>query len=188
MNICVFCGASTGVRLEYAVAAKRLGSLLAEQGHHLIYGGGKVGMMGEVASAALAAGGKVTGVITHYLADLELAHPEVNHMITVASMHERKAQMAELADDFIALPGGYGTLEELFEVLTWLQLGLHDKRVALLNVNDFWTPLLQCLDHLAGEGFISAEHRSMLMVETDPSKLLQRLEVPPARCSQKPQK
>jgi uncharacterized protein (TIGR00730 family) len=176
MNVCVYCGANVGLRAEYAAAAEALGGLLGEAGHHLIYGGGKVGMMGVVASAALAAGGKVTGVITHYLADLELAHPEVNPMIAVATMHERKSQMAALADVFIALPGGYGTLEELFEALTWLQLGLHAKPVALLNVAGFWTPLLQSLDHFAEEGFISAEHRSMLVVEEEPRALLACLE------------
>jgi uncharacterized protein (TIGR00730 family) len=176
MNLCVYCGASSGADSRYAAAARELGQHLGQAGHTLVYGGGAVGLMGEVATAALAAGGRVIGVITQHLADLELAHPAATEMHVVQTMHERKAMMGELADAFVALPGGYGTLEELFEVLTWHQLGLHPKPVALYDVAGFWQPLLQCLDHLKKEAFVSAAHREMLLVAREPKALLDQLQ------------
>lgn len=175
MNLCVYCGASSGADPRYVAAAQELGHYLGQAGHTLIYGGGAVGLMGHVASAALEAGGKVVGVITQHLADLELAHPGATQMHVVQTMHERKALMGSLADAFVALPGGYGTLEELFEVLTWHQLGLHPKPVALYDVAGYWQPLLRCLDHMRGEQFLSAAHREMLLVAESAEGLLESL-------------
>jgi uncharacterized protein (TIGR00730 family) len=180
-NVCVFCGSSSGNHAAFAAAARALGTELARAGRGLIYGGGRVGLMGILADAALAAGGSVIGVIPIAIASKEIAHSGLTDLRVVDSMHTRKALMADLSDGFIALPGGLGTLEELFEVWTWGQLGLHRKPYGLLNVSDFFNPLLTFLDQTASVGFISPEHREMLVVESDPSALLQRLDthVPP---------
>jgi uncharacterized protein (TIGR00730 family) len=174
-RLCVFCGSSAGARPEYAVAARAMGREIATQGLGLVYGGASVGLMGLVADAALEAGGEVIGVIPESLWQKEIAHRELTELRVVASMHERKAQMADLSDGFIALPGGIGTLEELFEVWTWSQLGLHAKPVALLNVADYYTPLIRFLDTAVAERFLRLEHRRVLLVDSDPATLLLRL-------------
>lgn len=174
-SLCVFCGSSPGANPAYRVAAERLGTVLAEQGIRLVYGGGHVGLMGAVADATLAAGGAVIGVIPQHMVDREVAHRGLTELRVVRSMHERKAVMAELSDGFVALPGGLGTLEELFEVWTWGQLGLHHKPYALLDVAGFFRPLLAFLDHQVAERFVRPEHRTMLVVETEPERLLQRI-------------
>ena len=174
-SLCVFCGSSPGANPAYRTAAERLGTVLAAAEVRLVYGGGHVGLMGTVADAALAAGGSVVGVIPQHMVDREVAHRGLTELRVVRSMHERKAVMAELSDGFVALPGGLGTLEELFEVWTWGQLGLHRKPYALLNVAGFFQPLLALLDHQVAERFVRPEHRAMLVVETDPERLLQRM-------------
>jgi uncharacterized protein (TIGR00730 family) len=181
-SVCVFCGANAGAEPAFASAARALGDEIARSGRRLIYGGGRVGLMGIVADAALAAGGTVIGVIPLAIAVKEIAHSGLTDLRIVDSMHTRKARMAELADAFIALPGGLGTLEELFEVWTWGQLGLHRKPYGLLEVAGFFAPLLSFLDNTVQHGFIRREHRDMLLVDTDPSALLRRLDshVPPA--------
>jgi hypothetical protein len=173
-RVAVYCGANRGARPAYPEAAAALGRLLAQRGIGVVFGGGQVGLMGALADAALAAGGDVIGVIPESLRLRELAHPAVTRMHVVAGMHERKALIADLSDAFIALPGGLGTLDELFEVLTWTQLGHHAKPCGLLDVLDYWAPLVALLDHAAAEGFLRAEHRELLFVETDPSRLLDR--------------
>jgi len=175
-NVCVFCGASAGHDPAFAAAARALGSELARTGRGLVYGGGRVGLMGILADAALAAGGSVIGVIPIAIANKEIAHSGLTDLRVVDSMHTRKALMADLSDGFIALPGGLGTLEELFEVWTWGQLGLHRKPYGLLNVSDFFTSLLTFLDDTPTLGFVRPKPREMLGVETDPAALLQRLE------------
>ena len=175
-SICVFCGSNFGARDSYAAAATDLGRAVAGRGLRLVYGGAKVGLMGTVADAALAGGGEVTGVIPGALVEREIAHAGLTELRTVDSMHERKKVMADLADGFVALPGGAGTMEELFEVWTWGQLGHHDKPVGLMNVDGFFDPLLVFLDRQRDERFMRAEHRAMLMVETDPETLLDRFE------------
>jgi uncharacterized protein (TIGR00730 family) len=174
-RLCVFCGSNEGARPEYAAAARALGREIATQGLGLVYGGASVGLMGIVADAALEAGGEVIGVIPESLWQKEIAHRGLTELRVVASMHERKAQMADLSDGFIALPGGIGTLEELFEVWTWSQLGLHAKPVALLNVADYYTPLIRFLDSAVAERFLRPEHRRVLLVDSDPATLLLRL-------------
>lgn len=175
MRICVFCGSSPGRGDRYRDAATALGSLLGRSSIGLVFGGGHVGSMGVVADAALAAGGEVIGVIPQQLVDRELAHTGLTTLHVVADMHERKAMMARLSDGFIAMPGGAGTLEELFEVWTWAQLGLHDKPLGLLDVDGFYEPLVVMLDHMVGEGFLAAHHRDMVARESDPAVLLDRL-------------
>ena len=175
-RVCVFCGASAGRDPRYAEVAAAVGGSLARQGIELIYGGGRVGLMGAVADGALAAGGRVTGVIPAGLVDRELAHPGITAMRIVTTLHERKAAMADLADAFIALPGGLGTLEELAEVLSWAQLELHAKPVGALDVGGFFQPLVAYLDHVAKEGFVAASHRDLLIVEEDLDRLLARFE------------
>jgi uncharacterized protein (TIGR00730 family) len=174
-SICVFCGSSAGVRSDYATAASAFGHLLAEQKIRLVYGAGNVGLMGVLADAALAAGGSVIGVIPQMLVDRELAHPGTDLRI-VTSMHERKALMADLAEAFVALPGGLGTYEELCEVLTWGQLGIHSKPVACLNIAGYFDPLGRLLDHAVEEGFLRPEQRKLLIMEEEAERLLQRLE------------
>ncbi|MBI4582985.1 MAG: TIGR00730 family Rossman fold protein [Planctomycetes bacterium] len=171
----IFCGSSMGARPEYAAIARRMGHALARRGLGLVYGGGGVGLMGVVADAALAQGAEVIGVIPRGLATKELAHGGLTHMHVVGTMHERKALMADLADAFIALPGGLGTLEELCEILTWAQLGLHRKPCGLLNVLGYFDPLLALLDHAVEEGFVTTDHRSLVVQEADPDRLLHRL-------------
>jgi hypothetical protein len=175
VRICVFCGSSRGQGDGYQQAAAGLGRLLAERGIGLVYGGATVGTMGVLANATLEAGGAVYGVIPQALVDREIAHPGLTELHVVRDMHERKAKMAELADGFIALPGGAGTLEELFEVWTWAQLGLHDKPLGLLDVAGFYEPLAAMLDHMVEEGFLAAGYRDMVAREADPVALLDRL-------------
>lgn len=174
-SICVFCGASPGAQPIYRQAAERLGRHLAEQGLRLVYGGGAVGLMGVVADAALAAGGEVVGIIPQSLERAEIGHQSLSRLEVVDGMHARKARMAELSDAFIALPGGLGTLEELFEVWTWGQLGYHGKPLGLLDVNGFYAKLGDFLDHLVAERFVRAEHRAMLQLGESPAALLQAL-------------
>lgn len=175
-RICVFCGSSPGVKPEYAQSAMRLGSILAQGQVGLVYGGGNVGMMGQLAKAVIEQGGEVIGVIPRELLEKNVAYTELSDLRVVGSMHERKALMAELADGFMALPGGLGTLEEFFEVWTWAQLGLHQKPCGLLNVCDYYTPLITFLDHLVTQGFLAAAHRSMVMVEEHPEALLKQFD------------
>ncbi len=180
-NVCVFCGSATGANPAYANAARELGRELAARKLGLVYGGGRVGLMGEVATAALAAGGEVLGVIPHALAHKEIALAECTELIVVDTMHARKALMADRADAFVALPGGYGTCDELFEIVTWAQLGIHRKPVALLNVNGFFTPLLAWLDHIVLEGLLRPKHRELLLAADAVPELLEKLAawVPP---------
>lgn len=174
-RICVFCGSQVGRQPAYAAAAVALGTLLAQRGIGLVYGGGKVGLMGVVADAALAAGGEVIGVIPERLMNRELGHGGVTDLRVVDSMHQRKAMMSDLSDAFIALPGGYGTFEEFFEVVTWMQLGIHAKPCGLLNVGGYYDNLLALLDHAAAESFIRPHHRAMVLVDGDPAPLLRQL-------------
>ncbi len=174
-RICVFCGASPGARPAYREAAEDLAGLLAGEGVGVVYGGGGVGLMGALADAVLAAGGEITGVIPRSLLDREIAHRDVADMRVVESMHERKALMAELADAFVALPGGIGTLEELFEVYTWAQLGLHRKPCGLVNVEGYYDGVAAFLDQAVEERFLREETRDLLMVEREPAALLDRL-------------
>lgn len=173
--VCVFAGSSPGARPEYAAAARTLGRSLVGEGTSLVYGGGSVGLMGVLADEVLAGGGSVLGVIPRALFEREVAHAGLTELRVVESMHERKAQMAELADAFIALPGGMGTLEELFETLTWGQLGYHDKPCGLLNIAGYWDGMLAALDRAVRERFLADEHRRMLLVEREPSALLSLL-------------
>jgi uncharacterized protein (TIGR00730 family) len=174
-RICVFCGASPGARPEYRDATFELARLLVTDGIGVVYGGGGVGLMGALADAVIAEGGEVIGVIPRALVDREIAHRDVTDMRVVGSMHERKALMAELADAFIALPGGLGTLEELFEVYTWAQLGLHRKPCALLNVEGYFDGIEDFLAHAVGERFLRDEHRELLLIESEASALLDRI-------------
>ena len=173
-SICVFTGSSTGGRMEYHKAATDLGKLLASKGIRLVYGGGRVGLMGIIADAALDAGGEVVGVIPHDLQKREVGHEGLTRLEVVETMHERKALMAELSDAFIAMPGGLGTFEELFEVLTWGQLGIHKKPCGLLNVAGYYFPLMSFLRRATDEGFVAEEHRDLVLVEQDPEALLER--------------
>lgn len=175
MNICVFCGSSPGARPVYREAAAALGELLAGRDIGLVYGGATVGTMGAVADAALNAGGRVYGIIPKALADIEIAHPGLTELQVVDTMHTRKARMAELSEAFIALPGGIGTLEELFEVWTWTQLGIHRKPVGLLNVDGFYDLLSGFLDQLVTEGFVKPGHRQTLCSAPTPAALLDAL-------------
>lgn len=181
-RICVFCGSSRGRHPGYLVAAAALGSALAQRGIGLVYGGASVGLMGEVAGAALAAGGDVIGVMPRALVDREVAHRGLADLRVVGSMHERKAMMAELADGFVALPGGLGTLEELFEIWTWAQLGDHAKPCALLDIQGYYGKLLAFLDQAVAEGFIKPLHRDMLIVADSVDALFPALDAwrPPA--------
>lgn len=175
MKICVYLGSSSGNAPVYAQTAHEFGKLLAENGDGLVYGGGHVGLMGIVADAVIANGGEAEGVITEYLVDKEVGHHNLTALHVVKSMHERKAMMMELADAFVALPGGWGTMEELFEVLTWQQLGLHTKPVAILNINEFYTPLIEQLHRFVEEGFVGAKHLDTLIIEDDSARLIARL-------------
>ncbi|SKC37397.1 hypothetical protein SAMN04324258_0402 [Krasilnikoviella flava] len=171
-HLTLFTGSSAGRDPRYAAAARDLASTLADRGVGVVYGGGKVGLMGEVADAALASGGDVLGVMPQALVDGEIAHPGLTRLEVVADMHERKLRMSELGDGFVALPGGAGTLEELFEVWTWQQLGIHAKPVALYDVDGFWQPLLRMVDHMVSEGFLAATYRESLVVADSPQGLL----------------
>ena len=174
-RLCVFCGSSSGSDPVHRRAAKELGTLLARERIELVYGGGSVGLMGAIADAVLAANGHVIGVIPQFLATKELLHEGINDLRVTHDMHERKALMAELADGFVALPGGLGTFEELFEVLTWSQLGLHRKPIGLLNVAGYFDPLVAMIDRSIQDGFCRDEHRRLFVVETEPARLLDRL-------------
>jgi uncharacterized protein (TIGR00730 family) len=174
-RICVFCGASPGARPAYREATAQLARLLAAEGIAVVYGGGGVGLMGALADAVIAEGGELTGVIPRSLVDREIAHRDVMDMRVVGSMHERKALMADLADAFVALPGGIGTLEELFEVYTWAQLGLHQKPCALLNVEGYYDGIEDFLSHAVAERFLREETRALLLVDSNPATLLERL-------------
>ena len=174
-RVCVFCGSRTGTEPAYDEAARALGRAVAAENVTLVYGGGRVGLMGVVADAALGAGGEVVGVIPRALLEREIAHTGLTDLRVVGSMHERKALMSELSEGFIALPGGTGTLEEFFEVLTWAQLGEHRKPCALLNPGGYYDPLLAVFDHMVAKGFLSEEHRAMVLVETGPEALLEAL-------------
>ena len=174
-TICVYCGSRVGNRPSYRKAAIALGTLLAQREIGLVYGGGDIGLMKVVADAALAAGGQVTGVIPKALADKEVAHQGLTHLHIVSSMHDRKHMMAELSDAFIAMPGGFGTLEELFEVVTWTQLSFHQKACGVLNVDGFYDGLLTFLDQVTQEQFIRPDHREIIVAATEPADLLDKL-------------
>lgn len=161
--VCVFCGSKSGTNPLHGETARHLGRELARRGLTLVFGGGRVGLMGEVAAATVGAGGAVVGVIPHALSDKEIAYTEATELIVVGTMHERKALMADRADAFVALPGGYGTCDELFEILTWAQLGFHRKPVAVLNAGGFFDPLLAWAEHMAREGFLRPAHRELLL-------------------------
>ena len=174
-RLCVFCGSSVGNNSAYADAAEAMGALLAKRGIGLVYGGGHVGLMGVIAEAALAAGGEVIGVIPRALFEREIGHSGVTDLRIVDSMHTRKAMMADLADAFVAMPGGVGTFEELFEAITWTQLGLHRKACGLLNVAGFYSPLAAFIAQAVSEGFIKPIHRAAIVVDDDPERLLDTL-------------
>lgn len=175
-RVCVFCGSSPGVLPEYVLAARELGQLLARKKIGLVYGGACVGMMGALATAAVEAGGEVTGVMPGALVRREVAYTGLKDLRIVETMHERKAMMAELSDAFIALPGGLGTIEEFFEVLTWAQLGMHKKPCGLLNVKGYYDPLVAFVNHAVGQQFISPASRGLVITEDTPEKLLERFE------------
>lgn len=175
MRIAVYCGASPGQSSLYRDAAAALGRFLASQDIGIVYGGGNIGLMGILADAALAAGGRVIGVIPDSLMQKEVGHRGVTELHVVGSMHERKQMMVDLSDGFIAMPGGYGTLDELFETLTWLQLGFHAKPVGLLNVHGFFDPMLAFLAHMRGEGFLKPEHEACVLVDQDPAALVAKM-------------
>src|SRR5512143_2491222 len=174
-SICVFCGSSDTVHSDYLSAARHMGRTLAERGLRLIYGGGKTGLMGAVADGVLEAGGEVTGVIIPSMNTVALAHIGLTKMDVADGMHARKARMHELAEGYIALPGGFGTFDELFETVTWAQTGAHEKPVGLFNVRNYYAPLLAAIDHAVAEGFIFQEHRDVLFCDADPNALLDKL-------------
>ena len=174
-SICVFCGASSGLDAVYASAAAGFGRLLAQENIELVWGGGDVGLMGILADGVLAGGGQTYGVVPSFMAERELAHPQATEMLIVDSMHARKAAMADRADGFVALPGGFGTLDELFEIITWAQLHIHAKPVGLLNVRGFFDPLLAMVRHMSAEGFIKSHHLDLVHVAEDPKQLLQSM-------------
>src|ERR1700692_1789691 len=175
-RICVFCGSSPGSRPEYGAAAEKMGAELVRRNIGLVYGGGNVGLMGMIADAVLRAGGEAQGVIPEHLMALEVGHKEITKLHVVRSMHERKALMADLSDAFIALPGGFGTLEEFCEVVTWTQLGLHAKPCGILNVLEYYSPLLAMFDHAVEERFLKPENRALVLARASPAELLRALE------------
>jgi hypothetical protein len=181
-SICVYCGSADKLRPEYLAAARQMGATIAQNGLELWYGAGSTGLMGAVADGALQAGGRVVGVIPELFNTPRLAHPGLTRLEVVATMHERKDRLARAADAFVALPGGYGTFEELFEILTWSQIGLHQKPVGLLNVLGYFDPLLFMVEHARREGFIYAEHRALLLHSEQPQALLDAVNLyqPPA--------
>jgi uncharacterized protein (TIGR00730 family) len=180
-TICVYCGSSDKIHPEYLEAARSMGAAIARRGLELVYGAGSTGLMGALADSALEAGGVVTGVIPGYFNTPQLAHAGLTRLEIVETIHQRKARMAEIADAFVALPGGFGTLEELFEILTWGQIGLHSKPVGLLNVRSYYDPLLVLVEHARAEGFIYSEHRALFTHAAEPDALLDALmnHVPP---------
>lgn len=175
-HVCIFCGSSKGGSPLFVEAAQTMGTELARRGIGLVYGGGRIGLMGVLADSALARGGSVIGVIPESLAELEVAHEGLSELRIVSSMHERKAQMAELSDAFIALPGGFGTFEEICEIITWAQLGFHRKPCCLLNVNGYYDPLLELFDRGVESQFIRPQHRGLVLVESEVRALLDRIE------------
>lgn len=174
MRVCVFCGSSPGKTPSYQDAARKVGTVFAERGIELVYGGARAGTMGVLADATLAAGGTVHGVIPRSLVDREITHHGLTTLKVVADLHERKAEMGRLADAFLALPGGAGTLEELFEVWTWAQLGLHDKPIGLLDVAGYYQPMLRFFENMSAEGFLADDFREMLIVTADVAEALER--------------
>jgi len=175
-RICVFCGANLGKKIEYTIAAELLARELVSREIEIVYGGGRIGLMGVLAEKAIELGGRVIGVIPESLATKEVAHNSISELIVVGSMHQRKAKMAELSDGFISLPGGIGTIEETFEMLTWSQLGFHNKPCGIINVLGFYDKLIEFLNHISEEKFFMDIYRRMLIVETDPSALLEKFE------------
>lgn len=175
-RVCVYCGSSPGKSPRYREAARTLGHEMVARGLDLVYGGASVGVMGAVADAVLERGGAVTGVIPYSLSTKEVAHGGLDELIVVGSMHERKAKMAELADAFVALPGGWGTCEEIFEMLTWAQLGFHEKPCGLLNAAGYYDPMFVFLEHAMEQGFVREQYRPMMIMEEDPARLLDRFE------------
>jgi uncharacterized protein (TIGR00730 family) len=175
-SICVFCGSSDNVHTDYIEGARWMGHTLAERGIRLIYGGGKTGLMGVVADAVLEAGGMVVGVIIPSMNTAALAHIGLTQMDVVDGMHARKARMHELSDGYIAMPGGFGTFDELFETVTWAQTGAHEKPVGLFNIRNYYAPLLAAIDHAVAEGFIFQEHREVLFSDPDPNALIDKME------------
>jgi uncharacterized protein (TIGR00730 family) len=175
MRICVFCGSSCGARAAYAAAAKRLGELMVRRGIGLVFGGGRIGLMGVVADTVLANGGEATGVIPGGLIQREIGHKGLTKLHVVETMHQRKALMADLSDAFIALPGGYGTLEEFAEIVTWTQLGIQIKPCALLNIEGYWDGLLSFVDHAVQEDFVRAENRRLILVGSTPEDVLDKI-------------
>lgn len=186
-SICVFCGSSDAVSPDYLAAARKMGQVLSQRGLRLIYGGGKTGLMGAVADGVLDAGGEVMGVIIPSMNTPALAHTSLTRLDVVPDMHDRKARMHELSDGYIALPGGFGTFDELFETLTWAQVGEHSKPVGLLNVKNYYAPLLGALQHAVQEGFVFQEHLDSLACESEPEKLLDVMNnhQPPASATQR---
>lgn len=176
-RVCVFAGSSLGTDPVYKEEVRKLGEALGKKGIELVYGGAKSGLMGVMADEVLANGGRVTGVMPTRLFTKEIAHPDVTEMIEVDTMHERKAKMSELADGYIALPGGFGTWEELFEVISWSQIGIHTKPLALFNINGYYTPLMNLVEHAIEAGFVPEDNRRFLMQEKDPVQLLEALEL-----------
>lgn len=174
-RICVFCGSNKGARSEYVLAAQAMGQAMVRRNISLVYGGGNVGLMGVIADAMLAEGGEVIGVIPQALVAREVAHQHLTQQRIVTSMHERKALMAELSDAFIAMPGGLGTFDEFCEILTWAQLGIHQKPCGILNVENYFTPLLAMFDHAMNEGFLRATHRALVLEASEPEALLSAL-------------
>ncbi|KAF0248930.1 MAG: hypothetical protein FD167_1670 [bacterium] len=175
-RICVFCGSSLGAKTEYVKVAQQLGYLMAKKNIGLVYGGSSVGIMGEIANSVLKEGGKVIGVIPSFMVEKELAHPQLSELRVVDSMHERKALMSELSDGFIALPGGFGTFEEFFEILTWGQLSIHTKPCGLLNVCHYYDKLIEFIDYSVQEQFVKVDCRSLVLTDSEPEKLLEKLE------------
>ncbi|MED3656433.1 LOG family protein [Heyndrickxia sporothermodurans] len=173
-KIAVFCGSSNGASNTYIDSAKKLGKELAKRNISLVYGGASVGVMGAVADAVLDQGGQVIGIMPSFLEQREISHKGLSELIVVDSMHERKAKMAELADGFIALPGGPGTLEEFFEIFTWAQLGLHQKPCGLLNINHYYDPLVELFNHMVKEQFLHEKYRTMALVDVEPNQLLEK--------------
>lgn len=174
-SLCVFCGSSKGADRDYSKSAIALGSLLASQHITLVYGGASVGLMGDIANAMIEKGGEVIGVIPQFLLEKEIAHNNLSKLHVVKTMHERKAKMSELADGFVALPGGLGTLEEFFEILTWAQLGIHVKPCGLLNIAGYFDKLIEFCDHSVSQGFLRPEHRNLLLSETDAALLIDKM-------------
>lgn len=174
-SVCVFCGSSPGVRPQYSEAADRLGALLASRGIQLVYGGSNVGLMDRIASSTMRCGGRVLGVLPTTLEERERAHQGLTELVVVGTMHERKSTMYARSDGFIAMPGGFGTLEEIFEIVTWAQIGLHTKPCGLLDVQGFYAPLVAFLEHAVREGLLRQEYRDMLLVDSDPERLIEKM-------------